>query len=247
MSELIHKATRFLSRGTSRSILPGLNESIISFGFDDCPASAIETALPILETQGWRATVYVACGLCGTENHLGRHMSLADVVDVHERDHEIADHTFSHVTSNDVTTREYMADVERNQKALKALGLPRSRHFAYPYGHVSPSLKQALRKQFETLRGVMTSANTSQDANLLSAVRVYSGDRFEAALEKIEVAKTKPQWLNFFTHDVRENPSDFGCTPQEFQKIVTAVRDSGLRVMTVDDAYRTIERRKTMS
>lgn len=247
MSELIHKATRFLSRGTSRSILPDLNESIISFGFDDCPASAIETALPILEAEGWRATVYVACGLCETENHLGRHMSLADIVDIHKRAHEIADHTYSHVTSNDVTTREYMADIERNQTALKALGLPGSRHFAYPYGHVSPSLKQALSERFDTLRGVLTPTNTSQDANLLSAVRVYSGERLEAAFRKIEDAKTKPQWINFFTHDVRENPSDFGCTPQEFQKIVTAVKESGLRVMTVDDAYRTIEKRKTLS
>lgn len=247
MSDLIHKATRFLSRGTSRSILPDLNESIISFGFDDCPASAIETALPILEAEGWRSTIYVACGLCETENHLGRHMSLSDIVDTHNHGHEIADHTYSHLSSNTATTEEYIADIERNQEALKALGLPPSRHFAYPYGHVSPSLKQALHKRFDTLRGVITSSRASQDANLLSAVRVYSGKRLEAAMQKIEAAKTKPQWLNLFTHDVRDNASDFGCTPQEFQKIVTAVKESGIRVMTVDEAYHIIERRKTTS
>ena len=247
MIELIHKANRLLSRATSNSILPDLTESIISFGFDDCPASAIETALPILEAEGWRATIYVACGLCEIENHLGKHMSLSDIVDVHERNHEIADHTFSHLSSNDATSSEYIADVVRNQKALQKLGLPRSRHFAYPYGHVSPSLKKALSRQFETLRGVLTPTNAPQDANLLNAVRIYSGERFEAALQQIETAKTKPQWLNFFTHDVRENASDFGCTPEEFQRIVTAVKESGLRVMTVDNAYRTIETQKTIS
>ena len=247
MSEIIHKASRFVSRGVSRSRLPDLNASIISFGFDDCPASAIETALPMLEAEGWRATIYVACGLCETENHLGRHMSLKDIVDVCERDHEIADHTYSHLSSNDVSPRAYLADIERNQKTLTELGLPRSRHFAYPFGHVSPSLKNALRKRFDTMRGVLTPKNTSQDANLLNAVRIYSGKQFQSALEQIEIAKTKPQWLNFFTHDVRENPSDFGCTPEEFRKIVMAVRESGLRVMTVDDAFRTIDKRRQMS
>lgn len=247
MSELIHKANRFLSRGVSRSVLPELNESIVSFSFDDCPSSAIETALPMLEAEGWRATIYVACGLCETENHLGKHMSLSDIVDVHSRDHEIADHTFSHLSSNGVSTRDYMADVKRNQNTLKELGLPASRHFAYPYGHVSPALKKTLRKRFKTLRGVLSPAHTSQDANLLNAVRVYSGDRFKRAMDHIETAKTKPQWLNLFTHDVRKNPSEFGCTPDEFLKIVMAVQDSGLRVMTVDDAYRTIDKRRLMS
>jgi len=247
MSEVIYKSNRFISRGISRSVLPSLSESIVTFSFDDCPASAIETALPILEAEGWRATIYVACGLCETENHLGRHMSLADIVDVHKRDHEIADHTFSHLSSNGVSTDTYIADIERNQNALQALGLPRSRHFAYPYGHVSPALKKALRTRFKTLRGVLSPTTPSQDANLLKAVRVYSGERFEMALNHIKTAKTEPQWLNLFTHDVRENPSNFGCTPDEFLKIVMAVRENDLRVMTVDDAYRTIRKRTQMS
>ncbi len=247
MSEIVYKAKRFLARGVSRSVLPDLNESIVSFSFDDCPASAIETALPMLEAEGWRATIYVACGLCETENHLGRHMSLADIADVHDQGHEIADHTFSHLSSNDNDLLAYMADVEKNQRVLKGLGLPPSRHFAYPFGHVSPALKKALRKRFKTLRGVLSPTNSTQDANLLNAARVYSGEALQSALKQVENAKTQPKWLNLFTHDVRNNPSDFGCTPDEFQTIVTAVRQSGLRVMTVNDAYRTIKKRQAKS
>lgn len=247
MKELYHKVLRVAARKTSRSVLPPLDESIISFGFDDCPASAIETALPMLEAEGWRATIYVSCGLCETENHLGRHMSLSDIVDVHERDHEIADHTFSHISSKDFAPRKYLADIEKNQKMLKKLGLPGSRHFAFPYGHMTPALKRTLRHRFKTLRGVVHSDRTTQDANLLQAVRVYSGHRMDEALHKIYNAKTSPQWLNLFTHDVRENPSDYGCTPEEFRDVVKAVKKSGFRVMTVDDAYRTIDKRRHMS
>ena len=243
MSELFFKASRFISRGVSKSILPDVNETIVSFGFDDCPSSAIETALPMLEAEGWHSTIYVACGLCETENHLGRHMSLADIVDAHERGHEIADHTYSHVSPDDVSITKYVEDIDRNQKTLTELGLPLSRHFAYPYGHVSPALKKVLKSKFETLRGVKSPKSTKQDANLLNAARVYSGERLQAALEMIEKSKTTPQWLNLFTHDVRESPSDFGCTPEEFETIVTAVKKAGLRVMTVDDAYRAIDKR----
>ena len=150
MNQLVQKASRFIARGVSRSVLPALQESIISFGFDDCPSSAIETGLPFLEAEGWHATIYVACGLCDTENHLGKHMSLSDIVKIHERGHEIADHTFSHVSSNDVSTDEYLADIEKNQKTLEALGLPRSQHFAYPLGHVSPALKRQISERFFT-------------------------------------------------------------------------------------------------
>lgn len=237
MNVLVQKASRFMARGVSRVSVPAMQESIISFGFDDCPLSAIETALPLMEAEKWRATIYVACGLCDIENHLGKHMSLSDVVDVYERGHEIADHTFSHLSGNEVNKREYLADIEKNQKTLENLGLPRSRHFAYPLGHVSPSLKRALGQLFLTSRGVLTSTHAEQDANLLNATRIYSGHRLQEALDQIEAAKTSPQWLNFFTHDVRENPSDFGCTPAEFKQIIMAVKESGIRVMTVGNAY----------
>ena len=171
-------------------------------------------------------------------------MSLSDVVEVHKRGHEIADHTFSHMSANDVDIDVYLQDIEKNQHTLEALGLPRSRHFAYPLGHLSPALKRAVSERFLTCRGVLTPLGPKQDANLLKATRVYSGERFQEALSQIEAAKQTPKWLNFFTHDVRENPSEFGCTPEEFQEFVAAVKDSGLRVMTVADAYDAIQKQR---
>jgi len=240
MKNIQAKILRHVSRRTDRSILPELQESIISFSFDDCPKSAFTNGLPLLEAEGWKATIYIACGLCEMSNHLGLHVSEKDIVGAYENGHEIADHTYSHMSSNDVDLNVYMADIERNQLALKDLGIPQSRHFAYPYGHVSPPLKKALRTRFETLRGVVTSASATQDANLMWATRLYSNNSIDLALEKIKQAQLVPQWLHLFTHDVRNAPSKFGCTPEDLQTIIDAVKDSGLRVMTVDEAYRAI-------
>lgn len=243
MKLIASKITRWTARHTDKAILPKLEQSIISFSFDDCPKTAVTNGLPLLEAEGWRATIYIALGLCDTTNHLGLHMSEADVIDVHNRNHEIAGHTYSHISANAVNHDTYLENIERNQKKLESLELPRSRHFAYPYGHTTPRLKRELSKRFDTMRGVLHPSNTKQDASLLRAVRVYSNDSIQLAIDEILKAKVTPKWLHLFTHDIRENPSEFGCTQDDFEKVVMAVKGSGLPVLTVDEAYRTIMRR----
>lgn len=240
MSVFGSRPLRFAARYTDKSLLPDLQQSIITFSFDDCPKTAMTVGLPMLEAEGWRATIYVACGLCDTTNHLGLHISEADLIDVHQREHEIADHTYSHLSATDVDQETYLADIHRNQERLKELGLPKSRHFAYPFGHATPRLKRTLATTFKTMRGVMAPHDQTQDGRLLKAVRVYSNDSIELALDEIAAAGTEPKWLHLFTHDIRENPSHFGCTPDDFRRVVMAVAASGLPVMTVDKAYRAI-------
>lgn len=240
MSPILSKINRWAARHTAQTTLPDLQQSIISFSFDDCPKSAITHGLPLLEAKGWRATIYVAYGLCGTTNHLGLHMSEDDIVETYERGHEIANHTYSHLSAHAVSPEAYLQDIDANRTALKALGLPTSQHFAYPFGHATPRVKKALQDKFQTLRGVISPKSPSQDANLLNAVRVYSNNSIDLALNEIAKAKTTPTWLHLFSHDVRDTPSKYGCTEADLEKIASAVDASGLPVMTVDKAYRRI-------
>lgn len=247
MKSLRNLLSRRMARFVEKAVLPPPHQSIVTFSFDDCPRSAIQTALPMLEAEDWRATIYVACGLCDTTNHLGLHMSLEDVVAVHSSGHEIADHTYSHLNTMDVSLKTFLADIKKNQKTLKNLGLPPSRHFAYPFGEVSPALKQALRTRFATLRGVISPNNPSQDANLLNAMRLYSDDTIEAAIAQISQLTETPQWLHLFTHDVRDMPSQYGCTRENFARVVSAVKASGALVLTVDQAFQKLQQRETIS
>lgn len=43
-------------------------------------------------------------------------------------------------------------------------------------------------------------------------------------------------WLILYTHDVCEKPGRFGCTPEEFARLLGAARDSNLQVLTVNEA-----------
>jgi len=225
-----------------RVLKPKLERPIVSFSFDDCPKSVIENALKPLEQENWRSTIYIAMGLCGTTNHLGLHMSADDVKAVHDSGHEIADHTFNHIDAAQHSVIAFMADIDKNQSSLNALGLPLSETFAYPYGQVTTQLKTALSAKFKGSRGIRSRESAEDiDLNQIRANRLYAGAEFEKLMVQIERMKNKPGWLPIFTHDVRENPSPFGCSPTQMQKVINAVKASGAQVLTMADAITHME------
>lgn len=240
------KLERRIARLSRKRILkPALSQSIVSFSFDDCPQSAWKQGVALLAENGWRATFYMAMGLCNTTNHLGLHMSEDEVIDAYENGHEIADHSYSHLDGQQSSLDDFMADIDKNQAALKALGLPPSRNFAYPYGCVSPKLKSRIAPRFELVRGIhnpaIKTANSAQDTALLPAMPMYSGATIPDIIAAIERLPSAPQWLNIFSHDIRPDPSAYGCTPQDMRAIMKAIKQSGARVLPMIEAYDLIE------
>lgn len=225
-----------------RIIKPCLEKPIVSFSFDDCPKSVIEHALKPLEQENWRSTIYIAMGLCGITNHLGLHMDEHDVKALHAEGHEIADHTFNHIDVTQHSTTEALADINRNQASLNALGLPESKTFAYPYGEVTAELKTALSMKFKGLRGIRSrEPHEDIDLNQIRSNRLYAGANYKKVMGQISHISNKPGWLPIFTHDVRENPSSFGCTPEQMRSVIDAVKQSGAQVLTMAQAIEQME------
>ncbi|MGB3456300.1 MAG: polysaccharide deacetylase family protein [Litorimonas sp.] len=232
-ADLLTKVRRRMARHVSRRpVHPALSRGLVSFSFDDCPRSVVEDALPRLEAQGWQATIYASMGLCGTTNHLGLHMSEADMVAAHERGHEIGDHTFSHLDGLQEGAEAVLCDIAANRAAFDRLGLPRARTFAYPYGEVTMSLKRALSEEFGLLRGIHSPYGSEIDLGLAASARLYSCE-MDATEALIREASKEKRWLILFGHDVREDPSDYGCTPGELQRIIDLVASLDLDVATV--------------
>lgn len=242
-NQIINKLKRRLVRFEGRRMRPvELDQPIVSFTFDDCPKSVINNALKPLESEGWLSTIYIAMGLCNITNHLGLHMSAGDVKAVHASGHEIADHTFSHCDAYEHSLGYVLDDIDKNQSALADLGIPPSESFAYPYGQVTKTLKKALGKRFKGARGIRSNSHTSAvDMNQIGSNRLYSGDDFDVLLSQIKTLKDNPGWMTIFSHDVRENPSEFGCTPEQMLTIIEAVKDCGAQVMPVASAIDQLE------
>ena len=167
-------------------------------------------------------------------------MSAADYKAAHEAGHEIGDHTFSHLDGMQAGIEEILADIERNRLALAEADIPTPTTFAFPYGEVTPALKRALQPKFDLLRGIHSPQSRKIDLALAPSQRLYSQD-MDAVMEAVEIAATERRWLILFTHDVRPNPSEYGCTPSEFAAILDRIAALNCEVLPVADALERVK------
>jgi hypothetical protein len=130
----------------------------------------------------------------------------------------------------------FAADITRGEKALSALaGVSPSGNFSYPFGEVTFGAKRAVGGVSHSCRGTMPGVNgPTVDLNLLRANRLYSASVELADIRQLIARDARPgAWLIFYTHDVRDTPSAYGCTPGYFEAIVRASAASGARIVTV--------------
>src|SRR5581483_11079707 len=94
---------------------------LVSFTFDDVPASAYTSGARVLEQFGLRGTFYIAAGTCGTMDEHWRVIDLDQVRSLYEAGHEIGCHTFSHVAVENLGAAEIDQECERNRQLLSEL------------------------------------------------------------------------------------------------------------------------------
>lgn len=197
---------------------------VASVTFDDFPKSALTAGGRILEQHGGRGTYYTAMNFAGAERKLGRMFDAEDVVAADRAGHEIACHTLSHLDCRWAKTADIERDIDENGRALAAVlgGNAPPASFAYPYGAVSLKARQALGRRFTTCRGTGLGINAGPvDLADLLVVILYDHLYDEAAMRRwVDEAQAKNGWVIFYTHDVAEQPSEFGCTPAQLEAVV---------------------------
>ena len=159
----------------------------------------------------------------GTANHLGPMFESADVSAAHRAGHEIACHTHSHLDCRYAKRREIAAEVGENSRAIAGLlGDATPSNFAYPYGAVSLTAKHVLARRFATCRGTGEGVNAGPvDLADLRVVTLYANRFDEATLRRrIDEAAAGNGWIIFYTHDVADEPSEYGCTPAQLEAVV---------------------------
>ncbi|HHL42972.1 MAG TPA: polysaccharide deacetylase [Hellea balneolensis] len=247
-----YQPNRSLRMKLARKLLPfqaqrplkfHLERPIVSFTFDDFARSAISNGARVLEQENWRGTFYVSAGLKGVTNHHGENFNTQDILTLQAQGHEIAGHTYSHVDCTTLNMDHVRDEISKNHKALRAMGVTGTLdHFAFPYGAANPVLKKSLAKQFKSLRGIRPGVHHTQaDLNGLKSAPLFSGAKLDYALELIEGLKSRPAWLTLFAHDICDNPSEWGCTPNEFSRVVQQVKDTGADVLTIGKAITFLE------
>ena len=88
-----------------------------------------------------------------------------------------------------------------------------------------------------SFRGIYRGLNGPMvDLNLLRANTLYGDtDRFAELQWLLSENERRRSWLIFYTHDVRQNPSPYGCTPSLLEKIVSVAAERGFRIAPVGE------------
>ena len=233
---LIQRAMGRLASATPGNAAIRLDQGpLCSFTFDDCPRTSMTVGGRMLEEAGAAGTFYVAgsMALAG-----GSHPMLtgADLSDLAARGHEIGCHTFSHTSVVGRDANALSEDAERNFRELSAHTMLEGLHsFSYPFGEVSFEAKRFYARRFASSRGVREGLNYRViDLAELRACAIfdstYSRERIRALVDR---CKEKSAWLVFYTHDVDQNPSPWGCKPEQFRETVQAVKDAGIDILTM--------------
>ena len=223
------------ARYTDGMLYLGNHGPIVSFTFDDFPRTAYTTGGAILEKYGARGTYYATVGLMNASNELGDLFVADDLRPLLEKGHELGSQTFQHSSCRSVSLDDFREDVQKGMKAVERFAGHNSTNFAYPYGHVTLRSKKNLGRVLTSSRSVIPGLNGPEvDLNLLRANRLY-GDVDGAHQIEDLVAQNVRQtsWLIFYTHDVRPEPSEYGCTPAFFEFAVSCAAKSGSRILTV--------------
>jgi peptidoglycan/xylan/chitin deacetylase (PgdA/CDA1 family) len=220
----------------SRPVSLGARGPIISFTFDDFPRTALAVGGRILKSYGLRGTYYTALGLMNTSNHLGDQFRREDLETVLNDGHELASHTYNHVSSRSVSCMTFRKEVEKGRKAIEELtGQSDFGNFSFPFGEVTLNAKRAVGQDVASSRSIWSGLNGPEvDLNLLRANSLYGGLNKSAQVQELILEnERRGSWLIFYSHDVSPTPSRFGCTPELFEFVVSFASSRGTRILTV--------------
>src|ERR1700712_3094188 len=212
---------------------------MVSFTFDDVPKSAATLGAAILERHGALGTFYVIGSQVGASAPLWDMIDSEDIVSLHPQGHEIACHTFSHKRACDLDAETLSAEIARNQQYLRSLDASiRIENFAYPFGYGSFVRKRQLKTAFRSCRSIVPGVNSGTvDLQFLRAMplldRRIDRDGIERAFDQ---AQTANGWLIFYTHDVADEPSPYGCSPALLNEALEAASKRKIPVLNMAEA-----------
>jgi peptidoglycan/xylan/chitin deacetylase (PgdA/CDA1 family) len=220
------------------------SQPMVSFTFDDIPMSAATVGAPMLEDFGGLGTFYVAGGLVNRRTDQGDGIDPEGIVKLRRSGHEIACHTFSHRRAIDLDAAAMAAELAQNRRFLEGLDPSiKLQNFAYPYGLATVARKRQLTANFHSARGILPGVNSGTiDLQFLRSTPLIDKDIDRASIDRaFDEAVATNGWLIFYTHDVADTPSPWGCTPGLLRHALEAARRWNMPMVSVAEALRRAE------
>lgn len=241
LAGVARKAGRHLN---TRPFTMANRRPLVSFTFDDIPASAARNGGAVLDAHGIKGTFYVAAGLIGTRDEFWDLADTEDIRRLHTAGHEIGCHTRDHRKVDELSAHELAAQCDANLAALSAIcgdaaAQPFTlENFAYPFGRQSLARKLQLQRRFTSCRSVYEGVNAGRiDLAMLRVTELYDRTLTPDKLaQTLDTAAARNGWVIFYTHDVTDAPSWIGASPALMDSVVVAAKARGFDCVPVRQA-----------
>lgn len=222
-----------------------LKAPLVSFSFDDAPKTSVSVGAKMLEDAGAVATFYLTGSHCGQSFEGIEQYSQDDIQTLANNGHEIACHSFSHSRFRGASESEMAEDLAQNQRFFaNALNNPNFSFdsFAYPYGEFDAKSREYIGERYLNARGVYRGVNHGvlDFANLKTTPlekRRFSSNYLQ---KHLKTAQNKNGWVVFFTHDIADDCSIYGSTPDIIAQTIEAVRALDIEIVTVREGAKRI-------
>jgi len=239
-----NNARKIVSRSFYKSErMIGSERKIVSFTFDDVPKSTFENAVPILNKYKLSATFYVALSLM-TGNSGKDLYSKENLQKCLEGGHELACHSYNHIHFFDTKNADLIKDdLKRNHITLEGLGLNTSfENFSYPFGEQTITSKRVVSEIYKSCRGTDHGINSGKiDLNSLRAVKLYEKKSTIEMIERLlKQLDDSGGWLVFYTHDVQNNFSAGGCSPEYLEIVIKKCLEMGFEIKSMRQAVSSV-------
>jgi peptidoglycan/xylan/chitin deacetylase (PgdA/CDA1 family) len=240
LARMSGKLSRFMARNVATKKLTMCNDKpLVTFTFDDAPASACTAGAALLEQYQARGTFYISGAGCGLISPGGRLATAERLKVLCAAGHEIGCHTFSHSAVAAVGRETLAADLKRNQQFLQGIDSDIAiRNFAYPYGDLSFAAKRCVETHFDSCRSLLPGVNVGVvDLGALKSCELQNSSIGRQGIRDIIVDTAgKNGWLIFVCHDVDRQPSRFGVSPDLLEFALNAVTTARCRLVTIRGA-----------
>ena len=180
----------------------------------------------------------------GQDSVSGKICETNNVNDIIKANNEIGCHTYNHMGALEQSPKEFENSLVENQKHLeKYFPQVNFEVFAYPKGQITVKTKRIVQKYYKCSRSTQPGINYgNSDFNSLFACKIYGNEKnFLWAKNYIDKNQKVKGWLVFYTHDVSENPSAYGCTPSYLEKVIRYSIETGATICTMKNAYKIFE------
>lgn len=170
-------------------------------------------------------------------------MTPENVQILHNAGNEIASHSVTHPDMTTLTPDQLEYELNYSKSYLENLIKAPVKNFALPLGAYNDTVNAEIKKHYNSSRTYFPDGyNTKKDINLngIRNVGVRNTTTVNDIAAWVEKAKSEKSWLIITYHSVEANPDAYSVTPEDFASHLRIIKNSGIRVTTIDQSVNEI-------